>query len=280
VGAEALPNPHLKESDVSSDEIPRDTPVFIVSTGRAGSQMLARVLSEAPGVLALHEPRPHLVTEGYLRWTGKMSDEEAEDAVRDKRLDLVGQVERNGLIYVESSHYCSHFIPELARVFDARFIFLHREPRGFTRSGLSRDWYEELSRRQRLEMMARRKWRVAVGHVWHDHRLEPPPELESRMERIAWLWSEINRTILEGLEAVEPERKLEIRLDSVGPARFAEVLEFVGAEPEPAVLERMTAVAARKPNKTKTRPEELDPWDEDAFRRVTAPMAERLGYPV
>ena len=265
---------------MSSDESPRAAPVFIVSTGRAGSQMLARVLSEAPALLALHEPRPHLVTEGYLRWTGTMSEEEAEAAVRDKRGDLVRQVERNGLIYVESSHYCSHFIPELARIFDARFIFLHREPRGFTRSGLSRDWYEDLSRRQRLHMLARRKWRVPVGHVWHDHRLEPPDDLESRMERIAWLWAEINRTILAGLESVDPRRKLEIRLDSVGPARFAEVLEFVGAEADPAVLERMTVVAARKPNKTKKRPEELDPWNEDAFRRLTAPMAERLGYPV
>jgi hypothetical protein len=138
----------------------------------------------------------------------------------------------------------NHFIRELDRLFDARFIFLHREPRGFTQSGLARNWYDEPSPRQRLYTLARRKWVVDIGNFWYDHRLDPPPELTTRMERLAWLWSEINRTIMDGLEEIEPSRKMEVRLDSVGPANFSEVLRFIGVPDDEELTERMALTAA------------------------------------
>jgi len=44
-------------------------PVFIVSTGRAGSTMIARLLAMHPDVCALHEPHPHLRTEAFVKWS-------------------------------------------------------------------------------------------------------------------------------------------------------------------------------------------------------------------
>lgn len=257
-------------------------PVFVVSTGRAGSQMLARALAKVPGVLALHEPKPHLITEGYLRWKRGISSEEAARCIRSKRSDLIDQVAQSGLTYIESSHYCSHLIPELARLFDARFVFLHRDPRGFTRSGLARPgWYSAKGPAERFKSLIRQRLKVGaeVGYYWHDHRLDPPAHLSTRMEKIAWLWTEMNRVIVRDLEAVAPDRKLEFRLDAVGPESFGALLAFVGGDGRDAsTLDAMLAVAERKPNKRKHQPASVEDWDEEAFRSITEAMAGKLGY--
>lgn len=258
------------------------SPIFVVSTGRAGSMMLARALAKLPRTLALHEPKPHLVTEGFLRWKGELDSDGAEALIRAKRWDIVEQTKTNGLLYIESSHYCSHLIPELARVFDARFVYLHRDARGFTESGLARsNWYPpSIDLAESFKGMVRRRLAVEVGHYWHDHRLCPPPGLQSRMEKIAWLWTEINRVILEGLAEVESERVFELRLDAVGPKSFAELMRFVSGETEnqEAVLDTMLAVAHRRPNKRRSNWAAADVWDEAAFISITDGMSRRLGY--
>lgn len=253
-------------------------PVFVVSTGRAGSKMLARVLAPLPGVLALHEPQPHLLTEAYLHWKGALSVEDVESALQKKRGDLVEQVSLNGLIYVESSHYCSHLIPELSRLFGARFVFLHRDPRGFTESGLGRSWwYPRFSLAESIRAFARRRLRLDVGVPWHDHRLDPPREYRTRMERIAWLWVEINRVILRDLDSVPDGSRFEFRLEDAGPERFEQLLEFIGCEYRPSHVDTMAATARRKPNRGERSAGEL-PWDEQRFREITGPLARQLGY--
>ncbi|HEX6924254.1 MAG TPA: hypothetical protein VF167_02435 [Longimicrobiaceae bacterium] len=241
--------------------------------------MLAKALAELPGVRSLHEPEPHLVTEGYLRWAGRMSSEEAAQQLRLKRSSLIDEARKAGEIYVESSHYCSHLIPELARVFDAKFVFLHRDARGFTRSGLARPhWYPDFDAVERLKTFVRRRFGVQVGNFWHDHRLEPPAELDTRMKKIAWLWTEINRVILRDLATVEDDRKFEIRLDEVGPERLAELARFIGCDFGEADLNRMVEVAERKPNRRTSAPPEDDEWDESAFLAITAETSRALGY--
>lgn len=103
--------------------------------------MLARVLALHPELGAFHEPKPWLNTEGYLRWSGRKDSEYVHFRLGQKRDDLIEQVDANGLRYIESSHFISHFIPDLRDRYDARFIHLYRDGRDFLRSGLERDWY-------------------------------------------------------------------------------------------------------------------------------------------
>ncbi len=255
-------------------------PIFVVSTGRAGSLMLARAMAEVPGILSFHEPQPHLNTEAYLRWRGELTSEQAETRVRNKRADLVEQVGVNGLTYLESSHYCSHLIPELSRAFGARFVFLHRDPRGFTTSGLARDsWYpDHRPRSELLKDLVRRKLGVDVGNHWQDHRLEPPPGMETRMEKIAWLWTEINGVIIRELEALDSARSHDLMLANVGPEGFGRLLDFLRLDYSPRVIQAMVEVARRKPNSQNRQPSVPEEWDEGAFQSITGPMAHRLGY--
>lgn len=257
-------------------------PVFVVSTGRSGSQMVARVLGAHPSVLALHEPMPHLLTEAYLKWRGARPPEFFRYRLRRKRERNVSQYVDNGLCYVESSHYMSHFIPELRELFDARFVFLYRDGRTFTRSALDKGWYEEVPALERAKTLLRRRLPIDVGNPWHDHWLEPPAGLESRFEKCAWLWSEINGLILRDLGAVPERDQLHLPLEGFGPESIGTLLGFLGADGTNGLQERMEEIASARPNKSKQKthapPSEWEDARERRFMEIAGDVYRRLGY--
>lgn len=257
-------------------------PVFVLSTGRAGSNMLARALAVLPGVCSLHEPQPHLVTEGYLRWKGRLSPDRALQYVRHKRADLIGQVSDNGLQYVESSHYWAHLVPELHRAFDARFVFLHRDGRRFAQSGLAREsWYGPMTIEDRVKSALRRATVKPIGHPWFDHRLDPPRNLSSRVERLAWLWCEINEVILRDLAEVPEEHAFQLPLESINAETLGALASFLGRDAAPPIVDQMAEVASSRPNSSESSGRVRQPWSdghEEAFLTVANATMERLGY--
>jgi hypothetical protein len=160
----------MHSEDIRSDR----RPCFIVSTGRCGSKMLARVLALHPQIGAFHEPKPWLNTEAYLRWSGRRNSHYAHARLQLKRDDLIRQVEANDLQYVESSHFLSQLIPELRARYNARFIHLYRDGRDFVRSGLERPWYQRRGRLEWLRTFLRRAPGLDIGNSFIDHRLDPP----------------------------------------------------------------------------------------------------------
>lgn len=244
--------------------------------------MLARSLATLPGVCALHEPQPHLVTEAYLRWSGRMSSDRAEAYIRLKREDVVRQILDNGLVYFESSHYWSHLIPQLRKIFGAKFVFIHRDARDFARSGLARaTWYGPMSFTDRAKTVVRRRFVKPIGHPWFDHRLDPPTHLRGRVERLAWLWTEINGVILRDLAAVPAHDRYELPLEEIGRAHMEGLAAFLGLEPARNVIQEMVEVARQRPNSSQSSGREKPEWtelDEAALMRIAAPMMARLRY--
>ena len=240
--------------------------------------MLARVLAQATGIFAVHEPQPHLVTEGYRRWKGTLSFEQANAWIRRKRSGLIDQVHANGLAYVESSHYCSHLIPNLAHLFNAKFIFLHRDPRGFVESGLARpDWFTNTSLKERLRATIRRRYLVQYGNIWNDHKLAPPAKLRTRMEKIAWLWAEINNAILRALEHIDEERQFRIGLADICTTTMSQLLTFLECQRSTDLVDSMLNIAHSRPNKGAFEGPPVE-WNEPAFRSITSTISAQLGY--
>lgn len=256
-------------------------PSFVVSTGRCGSKMLARVLALHPEIRACHEPRPWLNTEAYLRWSGRKDSEYAHARLGQKRDDLVRQIDANGLHYVESSHFLSHLIPELRDRYDARFVHLYRDGRDFVRSGLEREWYRGGALAP-VWGAVRRTTGLEVGDSFVDHRLDPPPRYDSRFERIAWLWAEINGEILDHLESVPDEDRTELRLEAFGADTIRELLGWLGHPAEDRLVGEMAMMGAKKPNRTEDReippPEEWTEARTRGFYEIAGDMMHRLGY--
>lgn len=121
---------------------------------------------------------------------------------------------------------------------------------------------------------------VAIGTPFHAHRLDPPGNLTTRMEQIAWLWSEINSVILRDLAAIQGDRKFEFRLGNTGPETFKDLLDFLGCDYSDEHLKQMATIAEMKPNEGVLEAGMNVEWDERRFQQITARIAQRLGYAI
>lgn len=257
-------------------------PCFVVSTGRCGSKMMARVLDVHPAIAAYHEPRPHLNTEAYLRWSDDKGSEYVHDRLGQKRDGLISQAGAQQCSYVESSHFMSHLIPEIYERYGACFVHLYRDGRQFIRSGLERGWYEKPGIGGRVKTWIRRSLGVPIGFSFRDHRLDPPSDMTTRFDKIAWLWVEINRAILEALDRLPETDVMEVRLEAFGPKTIRRLLAFVGHKVNSDLLARMRDVAERRPNRTENRTvppaEDWGPTKVERFWKIAGNMMRRLNY--
>ena len=258
--------------------------IFILSTGRSGSQMIAKTLNLHPKVCALHEPPPHLNTEAYIRWSTPLKKELILRKIRKKRDRLINQITEGGLVYVESSHYLSMLIDELYEFFpDAKFIHLYRHPIPFVESVLKRSWYKSprhfLS--STFKRFVRRKFLKDVGGSFEDHRLKPPPKYKTRTEKIAWLYCEINEAIISKFQAIPAEKKFSICLENFNEEILIKLHEFIKVPVFDECLPAMLELAVSRPNRSEDRRESSDGLsrdEENSILSIAGDTMKKLGY--
>lgn len=114
-------------------------PVFILSTGRTGTQFLAHHFDRDPRVCALHEPVP---SRGLRFWTVAY----LEGAVDQGSMSRTLRVYRTGFfdkisepIYIESNNFLAGFAETLIDEFDEpTLIHVVRDPRSYVRSAINK----------------------------------------------------------------------------------------------------------------------------------------------
>lgn len=266
--------------------------MFIVSTGRAGSNMLAKVLAHHPDLIAFHEPRPQLNAEALARWRGSHSVGRIRAKIKSKRSWLIEQAGWNQCTYVESSHFCSHLIEDLHAMHNARFIHLHRDGRAFVRSGLERDWWyperrtaifgDKHSENNLFKRWIRRKFLTDIGFSSDDHRLDPPRYMKSRVEKISWLWVEINSVIMNQMAYLPTDAYTSISLNSFSRNEVEKLLRFIGASDAEEVVGPMMRAASHRPNRTRERRiPPFNEWEDEQkqrFWKIAGPLMTELGY--
>jgi hypothetical protein len=199
-------------------------PVFIVSSGRSGTQMLEKLLSSDPGVEAHHEYLCTHVQPLAALWSmGKISRNEALETLASLYKPAVTYSERH--IFADSSNKLSWVIELLSDLFpNARFVFTIRDGRKVASSyfhKLGNECYDDRS--------------IAILRGFLERDLPaPPPEKKywwpiplspspwantfkkfDQFERICWHWAAINRSILDQLESIDPSRWFFCRLEDL-----------------------------------------------------------------
>jgi hypothetical protein len=257
-------------------------PVFIVSTGRSGSMMIARTLGVHPGIYALHEPYPRLNTEGFAKWSNPAKTSELTARVERKRRWLLEQTSHNGYLYVESSHFCSFFIPELFDLFGAKFVHLHREGGDFVRSAIRRKWYRKEGVGGRIRTRLRRRFLVDIGQPFVDHWLLPPSRYTTVFEKVTWLWVEVNSIILKAFEQLPTENTFSISLNSWTRNDLCGLISFLGESTDEDILDKMFRMAEKRPNQSVSVgcPSDcaLRKNEELVFKELAGDMMRHLGY--
>lgn len=197
--------------------------LFVLGTGRCGTQTLARMLSRIEGCVVEHERNPPLLSEVTDRIRGAMTEDQMIALLRDTR-----SVERLGGTRVsgESNQRLSFIIPDLIRAFpDARMLWMIRDGRANVASVHHRRWYDPREATVREAHHAP----SAANRISGVDVRDIAPDEWARMdafERCCWYWSYTNREIERRLaEAGAPF--VRISLEHLGE-RVDELLAFLG----------------------------------------------------
>lgn len=177
----------------------------------------------------------------------------------------------------DSSNKLSWLIPELAQAMpEAKFVHLVRDGRK-----VSSSYFHKLGD----ECYDDRSTAVLRAHIERGEPA-PPPEKKywwplppcrlDQFGRIAWHWAEINRTILDSLDHIAPERQMFVRLEDllVSPSLVRSLFGFLRL----GWRDEHFAVFARPHNVNRPEDTPLTPEQRAVFDRLAAPMMARLGY--
>jgi hypothetical protein len=249
--------------------------IFFLSTGRTGTTSLTRLLETSSSVHAVHEPRPQMFD---ARKRAYLEDDPhaawITDLFRRGRARAIAQTVQAGELYAETSAFLSFFAPAIHGLMpNARFVFSHRHPGEFVRSGMRRGWYESHAN-DHTRLVPREKSPEAA--VWGDW---------DRFEKICWLWSAFNAECLRCYEMLAPSSRMTLPSqeqwdDPLGSAE--KIFRFVGlAPPSPHVIQSSFELRHNSQKHGEfDRFEDWSPQQRDTLYRIAGPMMERLGYSV
>ncbi|MDT7935188.1 MAG: sulfotransferase [Sphingomonadaceae bacterium] len=242
--------------------------VFVLSTGRVGSQTLAALYALSPHAHAEHEPSPVLTYASFEAYRDRCESPHWRTLVYGARDETVLNAAARGRVYVETNNRLTYLAPALADAFpDSRFIHLHRDPLAVIRSGMARGYF--------------------VDNGWDYARIrprlaEPDAALWPRMsqiERCAWWWARVNDEALDVMGRLPPERRLDLpaeRLFGADPTTIAALFALAGLRtPPPGGVAK---VLGARLNAQGRRAAPLAAADVDAAYAFAGPTAERLGY--
>jgi len=189
----------------------RSKAVFYLSTGRAGSGTFAHLFQQSELACAFHVPSPELIEESFL----VQQQRGYPASLLSEKLDTIENLlNGTGKIYVETNPRLAFFIKQLNDHFDAKFIWVIRDPFEYVNSGLSRKWYS------------------GQGGVWDEFRERPIdgwPLTWDVTRKIAWQWCCVNSFIeiqTASLSNVRVAHFSDLRED---PEQILDVLHWAGA---------------------------------------------------
>jgi hypothetical protein len=193
---------------------------FVVSTGRSGSQTIARVLSKHPDVECRHEPKGELIRLSTEYAHGLKSREEIKSEI-SALYNCASNV--HSLFYGESDNKISNLISIFHEVFPlAKFIWVVRNARDVVASTYSRGMFDdrEYGLPFRRDIGVRK---IASGSLYSIFRIngglvegEFSPEKwnsTSPFERNCWYWKYWNQLIENQLKNMPNESWLMVRLE-------------------------------------------------------------------
>jgi hypothetical protein len=260
-------------------------PLFLVSSGRSGTQMLEKLLSGQPEVEAHHEYLCTHVQPLAARWAmDRMARDEALAGLAGLYGPAIEYCERP--LFADSSNKLSWVIELLAELFPAaRFVFTVRDGRKVASSyfhKLADECYDDRSVAiLRAHLESGRPAPPPDKKYWWPIPLPPAPDAADfpgfdQFDRICWHWGAINRAVLRQLAGIEPHRQFFCRLEDLTaePTVVRQLWQFLGLTYRPQLFELL-----QRPHNV-NRPEDRL-LTEDQNRRlfsVAGDMMAHFGY--
>ncbi|MCC7117870.1 MAG: sulfotransferase [Anaerolineales bacterium] len=219
--------------------------VFVLSTGRVGTETLDALFGLSSNVFSYHEPAPLLYQLSRLSYQyaeDKTAREILKHSFLTSRIDLLSYSLNCHRGYIETSPQVTFLAPIiLESLSGARFIHLIRSPHAVIRSGMRRNWFN--------------------GHPGDETRILPNSDSPAAaqwagytpFQKNAWLWSETNRWILEFISKLPPAQALTIHAEdifSMQPETIETMYQFIGSSlPARRKIEKILQKKMNRQNK-------------------------------
>ncbi len=214
-------------------------PFFVLSSARAGSTSLARILDQASNGSCAVEPVPNLNVESRLALEGRLAEPKTilEQSV-------LPRVKRAGnRIYGEKNVTYAPFVGLLHELCDARFVLLTRDGRDVVRSLI--DWhdrlfgtvYREAIDPGELSAVARRNAANLLVHLDSSDFARPRPlpgeplyerwPSATRFEMCVYYWARIYDLYLDQLALLPEGSWIQLDYTRAGPDDLLHVADFL-----------------------------------------------------
>lgn len=221
-----------------------DVPYCILSTARAGSTALAKLLDLSENGHCASEPVPNLNRETRWALDGRIGDKEKTRIVREVLAPRLKSGMREHGIYGEKNVTYGPFVPALTSETNCRFVYLTRDGRDVVSSMI--DWhtakfgniYRESCDSGKLQPTAiSAATNLLISDDSSDYaRNRPQPgdrvyekwDRMTRSDMCAWYWNECNSVYGRALASVPEERVRRIDLDHDGVEGVAELYDWLG----------------------------------------------------
>ncbi len=230
--------------------------LIITGTGRCGTATLARMLK------GHHEFRVQYLLDKYFLKASPLSDPFRSIQKRiEAMLDLHQGIERS--TFIDSSNLYIYFIDALCALDpSAGVIFMVRNGKDFVRSALSRRWHEQ--------------------NIFGTFPLSDDPYCGkwpsmTPLQKNAWIWVYRNARALEGLNTVQENRKLIVKVERM---REPETLDRIEAFAGVKITERNLAEKGINANPSFDLPPKEE-WSDEMnrdFDEIAGGMMRFFGY--
>lgn len=265
---------YLEKSISDYSKLPEDIfrdlqAVFVLSTGRSGTDLLTRLFKLNKSNFVLHEPEPDLVyaaREAYNLGNGGTSARRL--GITSSRYHLFKECFLRNKVYIETNNKLTFFADALYELLpQSRFVHLIRDPRAFVRSAIRRRYFQ--------------------GHDFDDGRIIPLDLSSdewnnySPVQKNGWLWNETNQVIEDFVQDFDSSRLLKVHSEKLfkDPAVLQEISSFIGETPPG--LEQITKIIDRPVNQQFINDyPAFDNWkssDQEDLKSVT-PLGTKYGY--
>ncbi|WP_456426741.1 sulfotransferase [Rhodocaloribacter sp.] len=183
--------------------------LFVLSTGRTGTETLTHILALSNQIDAFHEPYPQLLDERKYARTEVYVDPGKYYRIFSRSRSLyLWKSQRRGKLYAETSARLTFFAPVIYDMLpNSKFLYIHRHPAEVVRSGMRRGWYVDHPADYARIVPVKGEYAFERWEKW------------SPFEKICWYWDAYNRFSLGFVDSVSPDRVIQVRADELFSGR-------------------------------------------------------------
>lgn len=264
--------PSVLERWTSFGDWTKKPSLFGLSTGRTGTTTLEYALNLSPQMAAFHEPLPRDVQSyNHAYRDAYANPERVADYFRQHRERVILAFHRRGRVYAETNNF-QFASPVISKILPSSvFLFFHRHPAEYVRSGMRRRWYN--------------------GHAWDYMRLVPREydpwfgewNQWGPFEKICWFWQAANQMFVDTIGELSSDRSMTVRFDDLvatkGEVLFPLFDRLGVSRPDRG---RLNEVYSQPHNEQQSgdfpRYQEWTTEQRDTLQRIAGPMMNHLGY--